>query len=325
MKVGIVGAAMVVPSFLEAAALVEQMEIYALYARKADVRQELCEKYQIPVQYDSYEKLLADPQVDVVYITLPNYLHFPFAKEALEAGKHVIMEKPFTVTYAEAEELANLARLKKLYLFEAVSILFNPNYLKMREMLPLLGEIKIAETNFSQYSSRYDDFKKGIVKPVFNPEMGGGALLDLNVYNLHLIAGLFGKPKSVQYFPNMERGIDTSGTVVMQYENFVATCTGAKDCKAPARTCIEGTKGCIFTQSPPIWFLDISYQENKSEPVQYELADSPQRLYYELKAFADYYTAKDEMAFERCLQHSLTVMEIIDMARGVGKKDAEPI
>ena len=59
--------------------------------------------------------------------------------------------------------------------------------------------------------------------------------------------------------------------------------------------------------------------------MQYELADSPQRLYYELKAFADYYTAKDEMAFERCLQHSLTVMEIIDMARGVGKKDAEPI
>ena len=96
---------MIVPTFLDAAALVEEMEVYAIFARREEVRKEFCEKYQIPVGYDSYEKMLADPKVDVIYVALPNNLHASFAKEALEAGKHVILEKPFTVTYAEAKEM----------------------------------------------------------------------------------------------------------------------------------------------------------------------------------------------------------------------------
>lgn len=94
MRVGVAGAGLIVPSFLAAAALVEEMEVYGLFARRAEVRAEICEKYGIPVGYGSYEKLLADPQIDVVYIALPNTLHFSFAREALAAGKHVILENP---------------------------------------------------------------------------------------------------------------------------------------------------------------------------------------------------------------------------------------
>lgn len=93
----------------------------ALYVRKEEKRRELCEKYQVPVAYDSYEKLLADASIDVLYLPVPNHLHYSFAKQALDAGKHVILEKPFTVTYAEAKELADLARAKGLILFEAIT------------------------------------------------------------------------------------------------------------------------------------------------------------------------------------------------------------
>ena len=92
IRVGITGAGMTVPWFLEAAEQIPEMEVGALFARKEEKRRELCEKYQIPASYDSYEKLLADDSLDVLYLPLPNSLHYSFAKQALEAGKHLIME-----------------------------------------------------------------------------------------------------------------------------------------------------------------------------------------------------------------------------------------
>lgn len=315
IRVGVAGAGLIVPTFLNAAALVEQMEIHALFARRAEVRTELCQKYHIPVAYDSYEKLLADPQIQVIYIALPNTLHFPFAKQALEAGKHVILEKPFTVTLEEAQELAALAREKGIWLFEAITNLYHPNFAKIRELLPELGDVKIVQMNYSQYSSRYDAFQRGILCPVFDPEKAGGALLDLNVYNLHLTAALFGRPKSVRYYPNMDRGVDTSGILMLEYPDFQCVCIGAKDCSAPCCINIQGNKACIHSSSPSNALTDFSFTENKKETIHYQLGSCQERLYYELAAFADYYERQDQAAFDRQLDHSLLVMEILDQAR----------
>ena len=315
MRVGIAGAGMIVPTFLDAAALVKEMEIYAIFARKEEVRKEFCGKYQIPVGYDSYEKLLSDSRVDVIYVALPNNLHFSFAKEALLAGKHVILEKPFTVTYEEAKEIAAIAREKKLYLFEAITTQYNPNYHKMKELLPRLGDIKLVALNFSQYSSRYDNFKKGIISPSFDPNNAGGALMDLNIYNIHFVAGLFGKPLKVRYCSNMERDVDTSGILVMEYPDFQAVCIAAKDCGAPLSVSVQGNKGFFHSDYASSILAEFSFQENKCEPEHYHLADSPQRLFYELQTFAEYYEDKDWEAFDKRLSHSLMVMEILDQAR----------
>lgn len=320
MRVGIAGAGMIVPTFLDAAALVKEMEIYAIFARKEDVRKEFCEKYQIPVGYDSYEKLLADSRVDVIYVALPNNLHFSFAKEALLAGKHVILEKPFTVTCEEADEIAAIAREKKLYLFEAITTQYNPNYEKMKELLPRLGDIKLVALNFSQYSSRYDNFKKGIISPSFDPKNAGGALMDLNIYNIHFVAGLFGKPRKVRYCSNVERDVDTSGILVMEYPDFQAVCIAAKDCGAPLSVSVQGNKGFIHSDYASSILAEFSFQENKCEPEHYHLADSPQRLFYELRTFAEYYEKKDWEAFDKRLTHSLMVMEILDQARKSGNQ-----
>ena len=318
MRVGITGAGMTVPWFLEAAELIPEMEIGALFARKEEKRKELCEKYHIPAAYDSYEKLLADESLDVLYLPLPNSLHYSFAKQALEAGKHVILEKPFTVTYAEAKELAELAERKGLVLFEAVTNQYNPNYEKVRELLPGLGDMKIVQLNYSQYSSRYDAFKQGIVAPVFDPEKAGGALLDLNVYNIHFVTGLFGEPQSVHYYPNMERGVDTSGILILEYPSFKCSCIAAKDCGAPLSINIQGDKGCIFSHSNAGRFEEFSYQENKKESVPYALVNTKRSvLYDELRAFTDYWVRDDRAEFQKRLEQSLIVMKVLDRAREI--------
>ena len=318
MRVGITGAGMTVPWFLEAAELIPEMEIGALFARKEEKRKELCEKYHIPAAYDSYEKLLADESLDVLYLPLPNSLHYSFAKQALEAGKHLIMEKPFTVTYAEAKELAELAERKGLVLFEAVTNQYNPNYEKVRELLPGLGDIKIVQIDFAQYSSRYDAFKQGIIAPVFDVNKAGGALLDLNVYNIQFVVGLFGEPSDAHYYPNMERGVDTSGILILEYPGFQCACTAAKDCAAPLSVNIQGDKGCIFSHSNTSRFEEFSYQENKKESVHYALVDTQRSVFYdELRAFTDYWVRDDRAEFQKRLEQSLIVMKVLDRARGI--------
>ena len=318
MRVGITGAGMTVPWFLEAAELIPEMEIGALFARKEEKRKELCEKYHIPAAYDSYEKLLADESLDVLYLPLPNSLHYSFAKQALEAGKHLIMEKPFTVTYAEAKELAELAESKGLLLFEAVTNQYNPNYEKVRELLPGLGDIKIVQIDFAQYSSRYDAFKQGIIAPVFDVNKAGGALLDLNVYNIHFVVGLFGEPSDAHYYPNMERGVDTSGILILEYPGFQCACTAAKDCAAPLSVNIQGDRGCIFSHSNTSRFEEFSYQENKKESVHYALVDTQRSVFYdELRAFTDYWVRDDRAEFQKRLEQSLIVMKVLDRARGI--------
>lgn len=306
---------MTVPWFLEAAKLIPEMEVRALFARKEEKRKEICEKYQVPVAYDSYEKLLADQSIDVLYLPVPNHLHYSFTKQALEAGKHVILEKPFTVTYEEAKKLAELARAKGLVLFEAITNQYNANYEKVRELLPGLGDVKIVQLNFSQYSSRYEAFRQGNIAPVFDPAKAGGALMDLNVYNIHFVVGLFGEPKAIHYYPNMEKGVDTSGILVMEYPTFQCVCVAAKDCGAPLSVNIEGDKGCMFSHSNSGRFEEFSYQENKQEPIHYELARRDSIFAEELTAFTEYYVNKNQAELDRRLEHSLRVMKVLDAAR----------
>ena len=265
--------------------------------------------------YDSYEKLLADQSIDVLYLPVPNHLHYSFTKQALEAGKHVILEKPFTVTYEEVKKLAELARAKGLVLFEAITNQYNANYEKVRELLPGLGDVKIVQLNFSQYSSRYEAFKQGNIAPVFDAAKAGGALMDLNVYNIHFVVGLFGEPKAVHYYPNMEKGVDMSGILVMEYPTFQCVCVAAKDCGAPLSVNIEGDKGCMFSHSNSGRFEEFSYQENKQEPIHYELARRDSIFAEELTAFTEYYVNKNQAELDRRLEHSLRVMKVLDAAR----------
>ena len=264
--------------------------------------------------FEDYAALLATEDVDTVYIAVPNFLHFGFVKQALEAGKHVIVEKPVTSNSAEAEELSALARERGLLLYEAISTVYLPNFSKIKELLGRIGDVKVATCNYSQYSSRYDAFRAGQVLPAFDPAKSGGALMDLGLYNLHYLLGLFGEPKGVAYAPNIERGIDTSGVAVLDYGTFRAVSVAAKDCAAPARCTIQGTEGYIIQETPA----------NNCGPVTLHLNDGTEETYAlnpelqwesEFRAFATGIDTNDLEGCYRALDHSLAVSRTMTKAR----------
>lgn len=319
MKLGIVGSGMIVKEFLPIVHHLDKMELTAICCTKRSeaVGRELGEKYSIKHIFTDYQDFL-NSDVDTVYVALPNHLHFQFTKEALEAGKHVIVEKPFTTTFKESLILSGLAREKRLFLFEAVTTLHLPNYKRIKELLPSLGNIKIVQCNYSQYSRRYDSFKEGRILPAFDPNCSGGALMDINIYNIHYVAGLFGRPLKVEYFPNVERGIDTSGILILDYGTFKCTCVGAKDCKAPVANYIQGEKGVIHQDTPASICRCFELIMNDETKTFVNEDNFEHRMINEFMDFQDMICGNDlEMCYQ-LLDHTLLVSEIQTTARQKG-------
>jgi predicted dehydrogenase len=315
MKIGTIGTGVIVEEFLNAINEVENLECTAVYSRKEETARVLADKYGVKQIYTDYDALLNDENVNFVYIASPNSLHYEYALKALQNGKNVICEKPFTSTINEAKTLADLAKEKNLFLFEAITTLHLPNYNKIRKLIGSIGKLKLVQCNYSQYSSRYNKFLAGEITNAFNPEFSGGALQDINIYNLHFVTGLFGKAKSVKYAANIaENGIDTSGIITLKYDDFVCECVGAKDSNSPNFAIIQGTKGYIKLNSPANQCLSFEVELNGIIET-YNEQKFTNRMVYELMDFVNIYNNSD---FEKCyklLEHSLSVVETAVMAR----------
>lgn len=252
MKLGLIGTGWIVQRQLpQMRGRGIHVEALAGTPRSAEKIEALAEANGVPGRYTDYRQMIAEADIDTVYVGIPNALHLEACTAALEAGKHVICEKPVASNYDEAKAMADLARSRNLFLWEAVSTIYLPNFAKLRELLPRVGNVRIAHVNFSQYSSRFDAFREGIVQPAFDPTKSGGALMDLGLYNLHYLLGLFGEPESVAYLANVERGIDTSGVLTLDFGTFKAVSVAAKDCGAPTFCLIQGEKGYLRQDSSP--------------------------------------------------------------------------
>ena len=281
--------------------------------RSAPQAKALCEQYGVPLHTTEYRQLLAS--VDTVYIALPNLLHTAYARAALEAGRNVIVEKPMAPCAAEAIQLSALARQKGLFLFEAVTTLYLENYRKLRQLLPRVGQVKLVQCNFSQYSSRYDAFCAGQTAPVFDPQQAGGALMDLAVYNISYIVGLFGEPQQVHYTANIERGIDTSGILTMDYRSFKAVSIAAKDCSAPPRYVIQGTRGYLLQKTTANFCGPLTLHLNDGKEEHFSLNGKRPRCAAEFEAFARAIDAGDQEMCSGMLDTSLAVSRVLTVAR----------
>lgn len=315
MKLGIVGSGKIVQEFLPWLAQSPVVEVAALCStqRSAAQAKALCEQYGVPLHTTDYEELLKT--VDTVYVALPNLLHTAYTRAALEAGRNVIVEKPLAPCAAEAVQLADLARKKGLFLFEAVTTLYMENYHKLRQLLPRVGPVKLVQCNFSQYSSRYDAFCAGQVAPVFDPNQAGGALMDLAVYNISYLVGLFGEPQQVHYTANVERGIDTSGILTMDYRSFKAVSIAAKDCAAPPRYVIQGTRGYLLQKSTANFCGPLTLHLNDGKEEHFSLNGKRPRCAAEFEAFARAIDAGDQEMCSGMLDTSLAVSRVLTVAR----------
>lgn len=316
MKLGIVGAGLIVNTLLEFIHELD-IELVAICATPSSIDKlnKLKNEHGFKYVYTDIDELLKNKEIDTVYLGVNNQLHYLFGKKVLMADKHLIMEKPFTSNYQQALNLVSIARERKLMIFEAISTIHNPNFIEIKKLVNNLGEIKIVSVNYTQYSSRYDKFKNGEILPAFDVNKSGGALMDLNIYNIHFVLGLFGPPKDVHYIANIEKGIDTSGILTMEYDGFKVVSIAAKDCAAPYTNCIQGNLGCIYTNSPLYTLTDFNYQLNKQDSVHYDLAGKSHRMKHEFVSFLDMFNNKDFTKMNEYLNHSLEVMKVISKAR----------
>ena len=334
MKLGIIGTGKIVHEALFAMEEIAEIERTAIFARPHSREKALglASKYGIDEVYTDYEELLQKSGVDCVYIGLVNSAHFSYAKQALLAGVHVILEKPFVSLVSEAEELAQIAREKGVFCLEAITTLHSDIFEKMKDILPKLGRMRMAQCNYSQYSSRYKKYLAGEVEPAFNPELSGGALYDINLYNTYLTVGLLGVPKDAHYFPNLGfNGVDTSGTAVYSYDGVTAVCTGAKDSDSPSFCIFQGEDGWMRLIGKPnvIEGVDYEYADDDKPPVpnaaggmsramvtgKYVSEGIRHRMTQEFVDFARIIDEKDSASAEYYLQKSLEVMRTLEKAR----------
>lgn len=282
--------------------------------RSREITEALCAQYQIKNAYSSYEAMLVEAKPEAVYLAVPNQLHFQYAEQALLAGAHVIVEKPMAANFRQAEALARLAKERGLFLFEAISTRYLPNYRKLGELLPEVGRVRLVSCNFSQYSRRYDAFRAGQTPPVFDPACAGGALMDLNLYNLHWLVGLFGAPKGLRYGANLERGIDTGGILTLDYGDFRAVSIAAKDCAAPACYTVQGDKGCLLQTTPANHCGEILLHRNDGREERFN-EQPAHRLQPEFQSFLRQIESGDRAQCEKLLADSLTVAGLLTAAR----------
>ena len=320
MQLGIVGSGGIVKEVLEALQPVYDVELAAIWVREhsKEKGQQLAQQYDIPAVYTDYDNFLKYGDMDFVYIGLVNSAHYEYTKRALLAGVNVILEKPFASSYAEVQELSQLAKDKGLFLFEAVSLLHMDNFYKIQELLPELGPIRIVQANYSQYSSRYDKYLAGTVLPAFDPTLSGGALYDINIYNLNLIIGLFGAPESVSYHANKGfNGIDTSGIATLSYPDFQAVAIGAKDSASPSGCMIQGENGWLRIESSPneLKSFSFSMRTGQEKPDTFQLNRYSHRLSQEFEEFARIHAAQDYAARDKYLDISLAVAKVAELCR----------
>ena len=258
----------------------------------------------IPTAHGSYEALVADPNVDIIYIATPHPQHISAAKLALNAGKHILVEKAFTLNAAEAAEIVALAQAKGLVVLEAMWTRFLPHMKRIREILKagMIGEVRSITADHRQ---KLPDDPKHRLNAL---DLGGGALLDLGIYPISFAWDVLGKPSAIQATATFrETGADAQVATIFHYANgAIATTLSSSDSAGPNRAAVVGTKGRIEIDA--VWY----------SPTTFRVYDNDNNL---IEAF-DHAVAGRGMQFqadeaERLIAAGLTAGEIMPPSQSV--------
>lgn len=224
----------------------ENESVVACASRTNDKAEVFANEFNIPRAYGSYEEMLLDKDVEAVYIATPNNMHYDNCKMCLEAGKHVLCEKPFTVKRAEAEALYELAKSKNLFIMEGFWIRFLPALIKMQEIIKSgeIGDVVWARSDYGFIAKGARRERK------FDPNLAGGALLDIGIYNLGFMRMVMGDANPVGFSVTShlnEFGTDDFSTIILNYpDGKSATVTTSIGMNMPRFAAVYGTNGTIY-------------------------------------------------------------------------------
>lgn len=287
-------------------------EVYAIASRSAEKAKATAAALQIEKHYDSYEALLNDNEIDVIYIPLPNHLHVEWLIKSLQAGKHVLCEKPIGINQDDATKLLQEAQKHpKLKMMEAFMYRFHPQWKKVKELVEsgIIGDVKSIQTNFSYYNVDPDNIRN-------KPEVFGGALMDIGCYYISFPRFVLGiEPKRVMgimdFDPAMKTDRLTSG--ILDFTNGISsTFTCSTQLMPYQRVQILGNEGRIEIEIPVNAPLDVaSHVWLKTKNEQKEFIINPVDQY---TLQGDYFSASilNDTVTEPSLEDSVNNMKVID-------------
>ncbi|MDM8213510.1 Gfo/Idh/MocA family oxidoreductase [Enterococcus hirae] len=243
IRLGVIGTSMISRRFIEAAGATHKYELKAVYSHHLEKAEKLLPDFPKIVYFDDLTDFFAQGKFDVVYIASPNAVHYSQAKQAIEAGKSVIVEKPAFVTPSEMADIIHSANEKKIFFFEGARNLHERGFQAIKQLCQdeaVLG----ADLTYMKYSARYDQVLRGEKPNIFSLDFGGGALMDLGVYPVYAAVSWFGQPvNSFYYARKISTGVDGMGTAVLRYEDFDVTIHIGKIAQSFHTSEIYTTKG----------------------------------------------------------------------------------
>lgn len=300
---GLIGTGGIAETFAADLMFTDSGRAVAVGSRHMDSANRFADAFDIPNRHASYEELIADPDVDVVYVATPHPMHHANALLALRAGKPVLVEKAFTMNAAEARDLVATARAERLFLMEAMWTRCLPHIAEIRRLLAdgALGEIVTVTADHGQWFARDPGFR------LFAPELGGGALLDLGVYPVSFASMVLGTPdRIVSLIDPAFTGVDGQTSMLFGYASgaqAILTCTSSA--KSPTRGAIVGTDARIEIEGDFYAPTSFTLITRAGDPTYFEAPDEGRGLWYEAEEVA------------RCLREGLLESPLMPLDESV--------
>lgn len=309
---GIFGTGRIAGKFAEGLAVLPDAELAAVGSRTQAAADDFASRFNVPRRHASYAALAADDAVDALYVATPHSLHVENTLMGLEAGKPVLCEKPFTINAREAEKVIKLARAKKLLLMEAMWTRFLPPMVRLREMLAAgaIGDVRLLTADFG--------FRREITKGrLFDPALGGGALLDVGIYPVSLASMLFGAPTQITGLADVgATSVDEQSAALLGHAGGkLAVLNCAVRLNTAQTACICGTLGRIqlhvgwWRGAAMTLFLDAGGEEFLEFPF------TGNGYQFEAEEFMECLHAGRTESAVMPLDETLTIMRTLDTLR----------
>lgn len=264
LRIATVGTSMITSDFIEVVNASERTAFVGTFSRDAERARTFTAERGGTLPFTSLDELAASPEVDAVYLGSPNGLHAAQALACIAGGKHVLVEKPLGANEREAQAVFDAAEQTGVVVLEAMRPLHDPAFHAVRTALSELGRIRRANLHFGKYSSRYDEIRAGRRTNIFDCELASGALMDMGVYSVEALIGLFGEPDATISYPVLldeatrpltHGALDGAGTILASYPGMLAALHYSKITNDNLPSQVEGEEATLTFGglSVPTW------------------------------------------------------------------------
>ena len=312
IRLATIGTNFITDWLMEGILELDEIQLTAVYSRNLEKGKQFAAKYNVEKVYDNYEEMAKDPEIDAVYVASPTYMHYAHSITMINYGKHVLCEKPVCSNREELDILIKAAKEQGVVFMEAMKNVHSPGFHAMMDNLYKIGTVRRATIQYCQYSSRYDNYKRGIIENAFKPELSNGALMDIGVYVVACMIRLFGAPVSIKASGiKLSNGVDGAGTILMEYPDMIGEAIYSKITDSAMPSQIQGEDASMLVQEiENIKDLRI-VRKGVVQSIHFEQSDNI--LNYETQEFIK--MIKTGMGWEKSREITLETMKVLDEAR----------